>query len=151
MSEQELPFFNNFEKEILQYGLDNIENLEPGLDVYEVGDELFNPPGDGIIIYHNEGIELLSKFNNRDGGDGWAAALEFAFEAADEMGNTEFIAEMVQEGNWAGVANYIIMEMGRRLLLASEVLAQKIANGDDELTAEDIEDLEDELGLFISQ
>ena len=150
LNEEEMPFFNNFEKQILQYGLDNIENLQPGVYAEEVGDEIFNPPGDGAFIYHSDGIEFLNNFNNRDGGSGWAAALEYAFEAADEWDSTEFIAEKVQEGNWAGVANYILIEMGRRLLLASEVLAQKIAEGDEELSAEDIQDLEDELEIFIA-
>ena len=150
INEQEIPFFNNFEKEILQIGLDNIESLQPGSSVSEVGDEIFNPPGDGIIIYNNEGVEFLSNFNNRDGGSGWSSALEYAFDAAEEMGNDEFIAEMIRSGNWAGVANYLIIEMGRRLILASEVLAQKIANDDEEMSAEDIQDLEDELELFIA-
>ena len=149
LNEEEMPFFNNFEKQILQYGLDNIGNLEPGLDIQEVGYELFNP-ADGVIIYHNEGIEFLSNFNDRDGGSGWAAALEFAFDAVDEMESTEFVAQLIQDGNWAGVANHIFLEKGRRLLLASEVLAQKIASGDEELSAEDIQDLEDELELFIA-
>ena len=149
LNEEEMPFFNNFEKQILQYGLDNIGNLEPGLDVQEVGDEIFNPAGDGAFIYNSDGIEFLSNFNDRDGGSGWASALEYAFDAADEMDSTDFIAQRIQNGNWAAVANYIIIEMGRRLLLASEVLAQKIASGDEELSAEDIQDLEDELELFI--
>ena len=149
LNEEEIPSFNNFEKQILQYGLDNIEGIEPGLPVELVGDEIFNPPGDGIIIYNSDGVEFLSNFNDRDGGSGWASALEYAFDAADEMGNIEFIGEKIQEGNWAGVANYLIIEMGRRLILASEVLAQKIASGDEELSAEDIQDLEDELELFI--
>jgi len=149
LNEEEIPFFNNFEKQILQYGLDNIENLQPGVYAEEVGDEIFNPPGDGAFIYNSDGVEFLSNFNDRDGGSGWASALEFAFDAADEMGSTEFIAERIQEGNWAGVANYIIIEMGRRLILASEVLAQKIAADEDEMSAEDIEDLQDELELFI--
>jgi len=150
LNEEEMPFFNNFEKEILQYGLDNIESLQPGVSAQEVGDEIFNPPGDGTIIYNNEGVEFLSNFNDRDGGSGWASALEYAFDAADEMDSTDFIAQRIQNGNWAGVANYIIIEMGRRLLLASEVLAQKIASGDEELSAEDIQDLEDELEIFIA-
>ena len=83
-------------------------------------------------------------------GYGWAAALEYAFDAAEEMGNDEFLAEMIRSGNWAGIANYLIIEMGRRLILASEILAQKIANDDEEMTAEDIEDLEQELDLFIN-
>ena len=150
LNEEELPEFNDFEKEILQYGLENIEGLEPGLYASEVGDDIFNPPGDGIVIYNNEGVEFLNNFNNRDGGSGWAAALEYAFDAAEEMGNDEFLAEMIRSGNWAGVANYLIIEMGRRLIMASEVLAQKIANGDDEMDAEDIKNLEQELDLFIN-
>ena len=150
MAEQDLPEFNNFEKEILQYGLDNIESLQPGSYASEVGDEIFNPAGDGIIIYNNEGIEFLTKFNNREGGYGWAAALEYAFDAAEEMGNDEFLAEMIRSGNWAGISNYLIIEMGRRLILASEILAQKIANNDEEMDAEDIKDLEQELDLFIN-
>jgi hypothetical protein len=66
------------------------------------------------------------------------------------MDSVDFIAERVQEGNWAGVANFIIMEMGRRLLVASEILSQKIASNDEEISEEDIEDLKDELELFIS-
>jgi len=150
LNEEEMPFFNNFEKQILQYGLDNIENLQPGVYAEEVGDEIFNPPGDGAFIYNSDGIEFLSNFNDRDGGSGWASALEYAFDAADEMDSTDFIAQRIQNGNWAGVANYIIIEMGRRLLLASEVLGQKIAAGDEELSAEDIQDLEDELEIFIA-
>jgi hypothetical protein len=150
LNEEEFPFFNNFEKEVLQYGLDNIENLQPGAYTEEVADEIFNPPGDGIIIYNNEGVEFISKFNDRDGGSGWASGLEYAFDAADEMDNTQYIAGLMLEGNWAGVANYIIMEMGRRLLVASEILAQKIASNDEEMSEEDIEDLKDELELFIS-
>ena len=149
LNEEEIPFFNNFEKQILQYGLDNIGNLEPGLDIQEVGYELFNP-ADGIIIYNSEGIEFLSNFNYRGAGSGWAAALEFAFDAVDVMESTEFVAQLIQDGNWAGVANHIILEMGRSLLNTSEVLGQKESAGDEELSAEDIQDLEDELELFIA-
>ena len=35
------------------------------------------------------------------------------------------------------------------LLVASEILGQKIATGDEEMDAEDIQDLEQELELFI--
>ena len=149
LNEEEIPSFNNFEKQILQYGLDNIGNLEPGLDIQEVGYELLSS-ADGIIIYHNEGIEFLSNFNDRDGGSGWASALEYAFEAADDIESTEYVAQLIQDGNWAGVANHIILEMGRNLLNKSEVLGQKESVGDEELSAEDIQDLEDELELFIA-
>ena len=79
MAEQDLPEFNNFEKEILQYGLENIEGLEPGSYASEVGDDIFNPPGDGIFIYNNEGVEFLTKFNNREGGLWMGGCLRVCF------------------------------------------------------------------------
>ena len=30
LNEEELPEFNNFQKQILKYGLDNVEYLQPG-------------------------------------------------------------------------------------------------------------------------
>ena len=145
----ELPTFNNFEKQILQYGLDNIENIKEGDYASEVADEMFNPVGDGLIIYNSEGVDLLSNFNTADSGYGWASALEYVFSAAEEVESLDYIAEKMVEGNWAAIANSLIMEMGRELILASEVLAPLIAN-DERLDAEDIQDLEQELELFIS-
>lgn len=149
LNEQELPEFNNFEKQILQYGLDHIGDVREGEHAEDVADIMFNPEGDGIIIYNQEGIEFLTKFNDRDAGSGWASALEYVFDIAEDYSFTDYISEKIQQGNWAAVANYIIAEMGRRLIVGSEVLAQAIAN-EEQMTAEDIQDLEQELELFIS-
>ena len=149
LNEEELPYFNNFEKQVLQYGLDHIGDVKEGDQAEDVADIMFNPEGDGIIIYNQEGVDFLTKFNDRDAGSGWASALEYVFDVAADYEFTDYISEKIQEGNWAAVANYIIAEMGRRLILGSEVLAQAISNNE-QVTAEDIEDLEQELELFIS-
>ena len=149
LNEEELPYFNDFEKQVLQYGLDHIGDVREGEQAEDVVDIMFNPEGDGIIIYNQEGIDILTKFNDRDAGSGWASALEYAFDIAADYDSTDYMSEKVQEGNWAAVADYIIAEMGRRLMVSSEILAQAIANNE-KMTAEDIEDLKQELELFIS-
>lgn len=147
INEDELPYFSNFDKEILQYGLDNIENIREGDDPYEAADQLFSDP-EGLVIYHHDGINLLSNFNHRDRGDGWANALAYVFEKSDELGDFDYVGDRIKEGNWAAIANYLINEYGKELILASDILAQAISV-DKPLTVEDIEDLGDELQLFI--
>lgn len=147
LNEQDLPDFNDFEKEVLQYGLDNIENLEAGA-VYpnDVANDLYN--SSETVIYHHDGIELISKFQG-DEGTGWAAALEYLFRMASDMGTVDNLLEAIAEGNWAKVASILLLFKGEELLNGSEIIAQAVAS-DEELTDEDIENIEQELELFIS-
>jgi len=147
LNEQDLPDFNEFEKEVLQYGLDNIGNLEAGA-IYpnDVANDLYNR--NETIIYHHEGIDLINKFQGDD-GTGWAAALEYLFRTASDMGTVDNLLEAIAEGNWAKVASLLLLFKGEELLRGSEIIAQAVS-GDDELTDEDIENLEQELELFIS-
>lgn len=149
INEQEIPYFSEFDKGVFDYVLNNIENLRPGdsADPMEVADHTLNNSEN--IIYHSEGIKFLESFEGEMGLRGWTGALEYAFNKAQDYDNESYISELVQSGNWAQLANFIILMKGEELMIASEVLAQKIANGDYILDAGDIQDLEDELNLFI--
>ncbi len=147
LNEQEIPSFNNFEKEILQYAVDYIDNVEEGVDPTEVADLMFNR-GDGAMSSYYDGIQLISNYNG-DNGDGWANGLEYLFGKGDDMGmDPDYIGSMIKDGRWDTLGNILLLYKAEELLVASEILAQAIRT-DEPLTASDIENLEDELNLFI--
>ena len=147
MTEQEIPEFTNFEKEILKIGIRNIDNLKVGTHPYEAGDAIYNTDS---IDYHSEGIDLLNKYWGI-AGTGWTGALEYLFEEGENRGfEPEFMSEKIAEGDWASVGNLLVFCLGEDLTRRSEVIERAIRSNQEELTSEDIEDLEDELNLFIS-
>ena len=139
LNEEELPEFNNFQKQILKYGLDNIENIQPGDQASEVADALFNQPE--MVNSYYEGITLLSNYNDANSGEGWTG---------EEFGMSESLSENIKDAAWDSLASLLIYWKGEELLVASEILGQKFATGDEEMDAEDIQDLEQELELFIN-
>ena len=94
ITEQEIPEFTDFEKEILQIGIDNIGNIEVGTSPYEAGNAIYNTD---TLTRHSDGIALL---------------------------------------------------LGADLIRRSEIIELAIKSNQD-LTSGDIEDLEDELTLFV--
>jgi hypothetical protein len=150
LNEEEIPYFSDFDKEVFDYILNNLENLQPGdsSDPLDVVNATVNR--DDNIIYHSEGIKFLEGFQGENGARGWTGALEYAFERAADFDNESYIGELIQAGNWSGLANYIILMRGEEIIVASEVLSQKVASNEPTLDAGDIEDLEQELELFIN-
>ena len=149
LNEQELPNLNTFDKKILQYAADYIENVEVGEDPTDVADAIFNR-GDGVIISYYDGIQLIQSYYG-DNGEGWTNALEYLFEKADDMGmDSVFIGDLIKEGRWDTLGNLLLLYKAEEVLLASEVLAQLIATNEDEMTQEDIENLEQELEFLAS-
>ena len=147
LNEEELPEFNNFQKQILKYGLGNVEYLQPGDQASEVADALFNRPE--MVTSYYEGITLLSNYNDANSGEGWTGALEYLFERGEDFGMSESLSENIKDAAWDSLASLLIYWKGEELLVASEILGQKFATGDEEMDAEDIQDLENELELFI--
>jgi hypothetical protein len=150
LNEQELPNFSKFDKMVLQYAADNIENLEEGVSPHDVANAIFYS-GDGIIIYYDDGIKLLESYYG-DNGEGWTNAIEYLYERTEEDGidSSVFIGDLIKNGRWDSLGNHLLFYRGEELLLASEVLAQLIAANEDEMTKEDIEDLENELEFLAS-
>lgn len=144
---QDIPYFNNFDKEVLQYAVDYIENVEEGADPNEVADLMFNR-GDGAMSSYYDGIQLLTNYNG-DNGEGWTNGLEFLFDRGEDMGmDSDYIGSMIKDGRWDTLGNLMLLYKAEELLIASQILADAISSNRD-LTAADIEDLEKELKIFI--
>ena len=142
LNEQEIPNFNNFEKKILQYAVDYIENIEEGIDGEEAAFTIFHNIS---IDTYFEGIELIESYNG-DNGSGWVNALEYLFEKEEEMGIE--IGNTIKDGRWDTVGSLLVLLKGEELLDQSEVIS-RVIRSNEVMTASDIEDLEDELNLFI--
>lgn len=146
LNEQEIPDFNDFEKNILQYAVDYIENVEEGDYGDDVASSIFNT--NTIIDTYFEGIKLLEAYNG-DNGSGWANGLEYLFDKGDDMGmDPDNIGSMIKDGGWNAVGNLLLLLKGEELLQQSEVIS-RVIRSNETMTASDIEDLEDELKLFI--
>ena len=63
--------------------------------------------------------------------------------------NSTTKAEKIANKEWDAVARLYSLFRAEELMLSSEVLGQKQARGEEELDASDIEDLRDELTIFI--
>ena len=147
LNEEELPYFTDFDKSILKFILDNIENIEEGDDVNDVVSTTLDQ--DTNFSNYGDALRFIESFNG-EYGRGWHEAIEYLYSLADEFGEEEknVISGYFENGQWHKVADYILLGKARELLSSSEILAQKIANGDDVMTAEDIEDLEQELDFI---
>ena len=146
LNEEEIPYFSDFDKKIFQYAVDNIENVGEGTDGDEVAREII-AAGDIINTYW-EGIQLISSYPG-ESGSGWSNALEYIYGRADDMGlGDDFISESIKSGRWDVLGNILLEYKIEELLVASEIIAQAISSNEP-LTKEDIQDLEQELDLFI--
>ena len=145
ITEQEIPEFTDFEKEILQIGIDNIGNIEVGTSPYLAGDAIYNTD---TLTRHSDGIALLNKYQGSE-GTGWTGALEYLFEEAENHGfESKSISEKIAEGNWSSIGTILALYLGADLIRRSEIIELAIKSNQD-LTSGDIEDLEDELTLFV--
>ena len=137
----ELPTFSQTDKEILRFMADNTDFIDEGAEASEVSDYLLNQD-----YFINKGKTQEGKdFLSRSGG---LDSLEIVMERSREYGDVDYIADYIAKGDWDKIANLYALFRGEEILLASEVLAPLIAN-DETLDAEDIQDLEQELELFI--
>ena len=143
ITEQEIPEFTDFEKEILQIGIDNIGNIEVGTSPYLAGDAIYNTD---TLTRHSDGIALLNKYQGNE-GTGWTGALKYLFEEAENH-SAESISKKIAEGNWSSIGTILALYLGADLIRRSEIIELAIKSNQD-LTSGDIEDLEDELNLFV--
>tara|TARA_R110000744_G_scaffold317248_1_gene423900 strand:+ start:520 stop:1008 length:489 start_codon:yes stop_codon:yes gene_type:complete len=143
ITEQEIPEFTDFEKEILQIGIDNIGNIEVGTSPYLAGDAIYNTD---TLTRHSDGIALLNKYQGNE-GTGWTGALKYLFEEAENH-SAESISKKIAEGNWSSIGTILALYLGADLIRRSEIIELAIKSNQD-LTSGDIEDLEDELTLFV--
>ena len=148
LNEEEMPYFTDFDKSIFQYIIDNIENLQEGDDVNDVVRKTLDQ--DTNFPNYGDALKFIESFNG-EYGRGWYEAIEYVYSQADEFGDDQkrVVSSHLENGEWNLIADLILLGKAEEIILASEVLAQKIAAGDEELSAEDIQDLEDELELFI--
>ena len=138
----ELPTFSQTDKEILRFMADNTVFIDEGAEANEVSDYLLNQD-----YFINEGETQEGKdFLSRSGG---LDSLEIVMNSVQhEYGDVDYIADYIAKGEWDKIANLYALFRGEEILLASEVLAPLIAN-DERLDAGDIQDLQQELELFI--
>ena len=81
-------------------------------------------------------------------GNGWETISNIIDRSGDN-GSTDYLIEKIANKEWDAVARLYSLFRAEELMLSSEVLGQKQARGEEELDASDIEDLRDELTIFI--
>ena len=144
LNEEEIPNFSDTDKEILEFIKDRTDMIEVGSLPQEIADYTLNQD-----YFVDQGDEEEGKSFLERAGGAWEI-LDFIFERSEDFGMTDSVIDDIKNKKWDSLARLYALYRAEELLLASEVLAQKIASGDEELSAEDIQDLEDELELFIA-
>ena len=145
LNEQDIPDFSESDKEILEFIKDRLDMLEDksSSDSFEVVAATFNQDyfiDDGDTA---EGLRFLKTL-----GNGWETISNIIDRSGDN-GSTDYLIEKIANKEWDAVARLYSLFRAEELMLSSEVLGQKQARGEEELDASDIEDLRDELTIFI--
>lgn len=145
LNEQDIPDFSESDKEILEFIKDRLDMLEDksSSDSFEVVAATFNQDyfiDDGDTA---DGLRFLKTL-----GNGWETISNIIDRSGDN-GSTDYLIEKIANKEWDAVARLYSLFRAEELMLSSEVLGQKQARGEEELDASDIEDLRDELTIFI--
>ena len=145
LNEQDIPDFSESDKEILEFIKDRLDMLEDksSSDSFEVVAATFNQDyfiDDGDT---DDGLRFLKTL-----GNGWETISNIIDRSGDN-GSTDYLIEKIANKEWDAVARLYSLFRAEELMLSSEVLGQKQARGEEELDASDIEDLRDELTIFI--
>ena len=145
LNEQDIPDFSESDKEILEFIKDRLDMLEDksSSDSFEVVAATFNQDyfiDDGDTA---EGLRFLKTL-----GNGWET-ISNIIDRSGDYGSTDYLIEKIANKEWDAVARVYSLFRAEELMLSSEVLGQKQARGEEELDASDIEDLRDELTIFI--
>lgn len=145
LNEQDIPDFSESDKEILEFIKDRLDMLEDksSSDSFEVVAATFNQDyfiDDGDTA---EGLRFLKTL-----GNGWETISNIIDRSGDN-GSTDYLIEKIANKEWDAVARLYSLYRAEELMLSSEVLGQKQDRGEEELDASDIEDLRDELTIFI--
>ena len=145
LNEQDIPDFSESDKEILEFIKDRLDMLEDksSSDSFEVVAATFNQDyfiDDGDTA---EGLRFLKTL-----GNGWET-ISNIIDRSGDYGSTDYLIEKIANKEWDAVARLYSLFRAEELMLSSEVLGQKQARGEEELDASDIEDLRDELTIFI--
>ena len=145
LNEQDIPDFSESDKEILEFIKDRLDMLEDksSSDSFEVVAATFNQDyfiDDGDTA---EGLRFLKTL-----GNGWET-ISNIIDRSGDYGSTDYLIEKIANKEWDAVARLYSLFRAEELMLSSEVLGQKQDRGEEELDASDIEDLRDELTIFI--
>ena len=145
LNEQDIPDFSESDKEIFEFIKDRLDMLEDksSSDSFEVVAATFNQDyfiDDGDTA---EGLRFLKTL-----GNGWETISNIIDRSGDD-GSTDYLIEKIANKEWDAVARLYSLFRAEELMLSSEVLGQKQDRGEEELDASDIEDLRDELTIFI--
>ena len=145
LNEQDIPDFSESDKEIFEFIKDRLDMLEDksSSDSFEVVAATFNQDyfiDDGDTA---DGLRFLKTL-----GNGWETISNIIDRSGDN-GSTDYLIEKIANKEWDAVARLYSLFRAEELMLSSEVLGQKQARGEEELDASDIEDLRDELTIFI--
>ena len=145
LNEQDIPDFSESDKEILEFIKDRLDMLDDNSssDSFEVvaatlNQDYFIDDGDTA-----DGLRFLKTL-----GNGWETISNIIDRSGDD-GSTDYLIEKIANKEWDAVARVYSLFRAEELMLSSEVLGQKQARGEEELDASDIEDLRDELTIFI--
>ena len=145
LNEQDIPDFSESDKEILEFIKDRLDMLDDNSssDSFEVVAATFNQDyfiDDGDTA---DGLRFLKTL-----GNGWET-ISNIIDRSGDYGSTDYLIEKIANKEWDAVARLYSLFRAEELMLSSEVLGQKQARGEEELDASDIEDLRDELTIFI--
>ena len=145
LNEQDIPDFSESDKEILEFIKDRLDMLDDNSssDSFEVvaatlNQDYFIDDGDTA-----DGLRFLKTL-----GNGWET-ISNIIDRSGDYGSTDYLIEKIANKEWDAVARLYSLFRAEELMLSSEVLGQKQARGEEELDASDIEDLRDELTIFI--
>ena len=145
LNEQDIPDFSESDKEILEFIKDRLDMLDDNSssDSFEVvaaivNQDYFIDKGDT-----DDGLRFLKTL-----GNGWETISNIIDRSGDD-GSTDYLIEKIANKEWDAVARLYSLFRAEELMLSSEVLGRKQARGEEELDASDIEDLRDELTIFI--
>ena len=143
LKEQDMPEFSEIDKEILQFMADNVDQIEVGDYVDEVANRLGNEAY--FTTYHSDGFDFLQR------AGGLKALAYILDKERDLIGEvSEETIDDLKEENYSPLANLYAFYKVEELILASEIYAQKIARGEEEMDQQDIEDLKTELEFLAS-
>ena len=145
LNEQDIPDFSESDKEILEFIKDRLDMLDDNSssDSFDVVNALVNEDyfiDDGDTA---DGLRFLKTL-----GNGWETISNIIDRSGDDD-STDYLIEKIANKEWDAVARLYSLFRAEELMLSSEVLGQKQARGEEELDASDIEDLRDELTIFI--
>ena len=145
LNEQDIPDFSESDKEIFEFIKDRLDMLDDNSssDSFEVvaatlNQDYFIDDGDTA-----DGLRFLKTL-----GNGWET-ISNIIDRSGDYGSTDYLIEKIANKEWDAVARSYSLYRAEELMLSSEVLGQKQDRGEEELDASDIEDLRDELTIFI--